>query len=303
MFCRSLLAILILILFSESGLGQKSDFLKPSDSLDSSRLKTVIIGQGVAISGTLYLLNQSWYADYPKTNFHFINDNAQWLQMDKAGHVFASYHFSRVGSELLNWSGVNKKDQLIYGASAGFAFMSAVEILDGHSAKWGASWGDIIANFSGSALYVSQEILWSEQRIIPKFSFHQTPYASARPTVLGSSLSEQILKDYNGQTYWLSANINSFVRSASVPNWLNLAVGYGAEGMITGDDTLVNTVFFDEKQRTRQFYLSLDVDLTRIETQSHFLKTLFSVINTVKIPAPSIEVNDRGVVKFHPLYF
>ena len=36
----------------------------------------------------------------------------------------------------------------------------------------------------------------------PKFSFHQTKFASQRPETLGASLNEQILKDYNGQTYW-----------------------------------------------------------------------------------------------------
>ena len=32
----------------------------------------------------------------------------------------------------------------------------------------------------------------------------------------------------------------------------------------------------------RQFYLSLDVDLTKITTKSHFLKTLFSVLTRLK---------------------
>jgi hypothetical protein len=37
-----------------------------------------------------------------------------------------------------------------------------VEVLDGFSSEWGAS-GDIIANASGTALFVSQELLWKEQ--------------------------------------------------------------------------------------------------------------------------------------------
>ena len=73
--------------------------------------------------------------------------------------------------------------------------------------------------------------------------------------------------------------------------------------MITGDDVLVNTVFFPEKTRIRQFYLSFDVDLTRVETKSHTLKTLFSIFNTIKIPAPTFEINSLGKSKFHVLYF
>ena len=65
---------------------------------------------------------------------------------------------------------------------------------------------------------------------MPKFSFHTTKYASLRPNVLGSSLSEEIFKDYNGQTYWLSVNLHSFFKSSKLPKWLNLAAGYGADG-------------------------------------------------------------------------
>jgi hypothetical protein len=45
-------------------------------------------------------------------------------------------------------------------------------------------------------------------------------YAQYRPNVLGSSLAEQILKDYNGQTYWLSVNLHSFYKGSKIPNGL-----------------------------------------------------------------------------------
>ena len=279
------------------------EFLTPSDSLNVGRRNAVIISEAALAVGTFTALNELWYSDYAKSDFHFTNDNAEWLQMDKAGHVYSAYHLSSFSSQALNWSGVGKRDQVIYGAVTGFLFLSTIEIFDGFSSNWGASAGDLAANAGGTALFVSQELLWNEQRIVPKFSFHTTPYASARPGVLGSSLSEQIIKDYNGQTYWLSANINSFYKNTVVPKWLNIAVGYGAEGMITGTDQIVNTIFLPEKQRHRQFYLSLDADLTKIETKSHFLKTLFSIFNVVKIPAPTLELNNKGVMKFHTIYF
>ena len=288
---------------SISAQGKIESFLKPSDSLNKDRQTTIFIIEAATTSAALLALNQLWYKDYPKSNFHFLNDNAQWLQMDKAGHFFSAYHVGRVGAEMLEWSGSEKKTQRICGATLGFAFLSVVEVMDGFSAEWGASLGDVVANASGTALYITQDLLWNEQRIVPKFSYHQTVYPSARPGTLGESWNEQILKDYNGQTYWLSANIHSFIPSNKIPKWLNLAVGYGAEGMITGDDVLVNTVFLPETKRFRQFYLSLDVDLTKIETKSHFLKTVFSVFNTLKVPAPTIEVNGNGKLRFHAFYF
>ena len=279
------------------------NFLKPSDTLNKKSHKTLVISEVAIGSATLIGLNQIWYADYPRSNFHFINDNAEWLQMDKVGHVFSSYHLGSFGANALKWSGASRKSQLIYGSTLGLAFMTIVEFFDGYSANWGASLGDVAANISGTALYVSQELLWKEQRIVPKFSFHTTPYSSARPNVLGSSVPEQILKDYNGQTYWLSANIHSFAKSSKIPKWLNLAVGYGAEGMITGNDEFTNMIFLPESERYRQFYLSLDVDLTKIETKSHFVKTILTIFNSIKIPAPTFEIRGSGGTKLHLIYF
>lgn len=286
--------------FSQSHL---NSFLKPADSLNKSRRTTVIVTELGVTAVALIGLNQLWYADYPKSSFHTINDNAEWLQMDKVGHVFSSYHLGSFGANALNWSGASRKTQLIYGATLGFVFLTSVEVLDGYSSQWGFSYGDLAANAGGTVLYVSQELLWEEQRIVPKFSFHTTVYPSSRPDVLGRSLSEQVFKDYNGQTYWLSGNLHSFFKGSKIPKWLNFAVGYGAEGMITGSDDVVNTVFFPEKERTRQFYLSFDADLTKIKTKSPLLKTVFSLFNTIKIPAPTIEISSSRGIKFHYLYF
>jgi uncharacterized protein YfiM (DUF2279 family) len=278
-------------------------FLTPSDSLNLNRKNAVFISEATLGAVALVGLNQLWYADYPRSNFRFINDNADWLQMDKIGHFYSTYHLGRFGSEMLQWSGATKKQQLIYGSSLGLAFLTVVEVFDGFSEEWGASPGDVVANAAGTGLYVSQELLWKEQRITPKFSFHLTDYASKRPDVLGSNLPERIIKDYNGQTYWLSVNLHSFFKQSKIPKWLNLAVGYGADGMLSGNGENTTLAALDSAQRSRQFYLSVDLDLTKIETKSHFLKTFFSVFNSLKIPAPTLEYTPRESFKGHLIYF
>ncbi len=286
-------------LFSQSTI---ETFLKPSDTLNKPRRNAVIIAESSAAGLVLTGLNQLWYADYPRSKFHTINDNAEWLQMDKMGHVFSAYQIGRAGANVLNWSGVSKKNQLIYGATLGFTFLTAVEILDGYSAQWGFSWGDMAANAAGTGLYVGQELLWDEQRITMKFSFHQTSYAAQRPDKLGNGFFEELLKDYNGQTYWLSANIHSFFKESKVPKWLNIAVGYGADGMLIGDNESVNNLGITQNPK-RQFYLSLDVDLSRINTNSHLLKSILEVLNVIKVPFPALELGDNGRFKMHAIYF
>jgi hypothetical protein len=297
--------LLLLFLVFQSLCAQNSfdNFFKPSDSLVEKRQNTVFISEAIMASGTLIGLNQLWYSDYPRSKFHFINDNSEWLQMDKFGHCYSSYQLGRFGSEMLRWSGTSKKNQLIYGASLGFAFLTTVEVFDGFSAEWGASLGDVAANATGTALYVSQELIWNEQRIIPKFSFHTTQYANYRPDLLGKTTQEQILKDYNGQTYWFSTNLYSFSKKSKIPKWFNVALGYGAEGMIGKNDNKNLLILPTNSINYRKFYLSLDLDLTKINTKSHFLKTVFSVLNSVKIPAPTLEYSSQQGFKFHPLFF
>lgn len=284
-------------LFSQSKLNQ---FLKPSDTLNKPRRNAVIISESSLATLALIGLDQLWYADYPRSSFKTINDSGEWLQMDKFGHVFSSYQLGRIGANTLNWAGISKKDQLLFGSTLGLGFLTAVEVMDGFSEEWGFSWTDMAANVTGTGLYIGQELLWKEQRILLKYSFHRTDFAKQRPDKLGNGLFEEFLKDYNGQTYWLSANLNSFLKTDYIPNWLNLAFGFGADGMLTGEP---NDPLFLNQNRTRQYYLSLDIDLTRIKTNSNVLKTIFDVFNVIKIPFPAIELNSEGRLKMHYFYF
>lgn len=291
MICSCLLSL---------GQSKTNLFLKPSDTLNKPRRNALVISQSSLAALTLVGLNQLWYADFERSKFRTTNDNSQWLQMDKLGHVYASYQLGRLGAESLNWAGVSEKDQLIYGATLGLSFLTAVEVFDGFSQEWGFSWGDMLANAGGTVLYVGQGLLWKEQRIALKYSFSNTDFAPLNPNKLGNGLTEEFLKDYNGQTYWLSFNINSFLKTNFIPNWLNLALGYGANGMLTGKD---DNLLFPNQDRYRQFYLSFDIDLTRIKTNSNLLKTLFSVFNTIKVPMPTLEFNEKNDLKAYYIYF
>jgi len=296
--------LLLFILLGTSSFGQidKNNFFKPSDTLNISRRNAVIITETSLATLTLIGLNKLWYNDFPRSKFHTIDDSNEWLQMDKFGHVFSAYQLGKAGADILNWSGVSKKNQLIYGSTLGFTFLTAVEIFDGYSKEWGFSWSDIAANAAGTGLYIGQELLWKEQRIVLKYSFHRTKYAKQRPDILGENLLQEILKDYNGQTYWLSANLNSFIKDSKLPKWLNLAIGYGADGMVSGTNEIVDNLFTNQN-RIRQYYISFDVNLTRIRTESNLLKTIFSIINVIKIPMPTIEFNSNNKVVFHLFYF
>ena len=96
--------------WSQTGL---NSFLKPSDSLHKGRFKAVLVTEGSLVGVSLIGLNQLWYANYPKSKFHTINDSDEWLQMDKLGHTFSAYQLSRLGAQSFEWAGANKNKQLV----------------------------------------------------------------------------------------------------------------------------------------------------------------------------------------------
>lgn len=263
--------------------------------------KAFIIGgaQTVLVAGSLVGLHQLWYKQYPREPFHTFNDNAEWLQMDKLGHLQSSYSIAQVSANLWGLSNMRYTRATWIGGLTSFGYLTAIEIMDGYSAGWGFSIGDMIANTAGSSLFIAQELLWKTQRIMPKFGFSPSPYAKLRQELLGSTFTEQLIKDYNGQTYWLSVNIASFLKDDTrFPRWLNVAMGYGANGMTGGHanptmyNAAGNTVTLE---RYRQYYLSLDIDLRRLKTRSKFVRVLLNTFAFIKIPAPAIEVNKFGV--------
>ncbi len=276
------------------------------DSVNKQRLNTVIYTGAGLYTATLGVLYFAWYKDSDLTGFHWFNDNQAWLQVDKVGHATTAYIISNYAFWSLRWADVDNNRSAIYGGLMGFTAMTVIEILDGFSSDWGASPGDLLANTTGSLLFTGQQLLWKEQRIRLKFSYHPTEYAKYRPDLLGENGLQRILKDYNGQTYWLSANIKSFLpKESRFPDWINVAVGYGAKGMLgsNSNPSEYKGQLLPQANRIRQYYLSMDVDWTRIKTQSKGLRFVFKALNFIKLPFPAMEYNQENGWVFHALYY
>ncbi len=276
------------------------------------RIQLLAAGNIIAYAGSMTALYQIWYRDYPQTGFHFFNDNHEWQQVDKVGHAYSAYVASRASMEMWRWAGLKRSQRIWIGGMSGAFYQTVIETLDGFSAEWGWSWGDFAANVFGSGLLVSQELAWDEQRISFKFSTTHRKYPAGElrdrgNQLFGKSLGERVFKDYNAQTLWLSANLRSFLKGSELPGWLNIAVGYGADGMYGGEgNSWVDGIGVAHSRpdipRYRQFYLSPDIDLTRIKTKSKPLKVMLFVLNSFKFPAPALELS-QGKLKGHWLYF
>ena len=267
-------------------------------TFDKKKRNILLISEAAIYTVALVGLNQLWYAGYPKSSFHFINDNGEWLQMDKFGHMTTSYYSGVAGIKAYKWTGMKRKNAIWFGGLTGTFFLSIIEVLDGQSKLWGASSGDLIANTTGSLLAIGQALKWNEQRIQFKYSYSPSEWASENTEQLGENHLQRALKDYNGQTYWLSFNLKSLfdIQTTNFPHWLNVAVGYGADRMISAYQKE------NDSQRRRQFLLSLDVDLTRLKTKNKLLNTILNSFGFVKFPLPTLEFRN-GKLHAHSIYF
>lgn len=293
------ICLVLLSHFSNSTTAQKTE----PDSTSALKVRKVatITSLSSLAAGSLIGLNELWYKDYPRSSLHFINDNDQWLQMDKVGHAMTSYHLGKIGYESMRWSGFNENTSIYIGGSIGLIYLTGIEFLDGHSTQWGFSWGDQIANFLGTSSFIAQQKIWKEQRISLKFSYSNTPLAMLNPDQLGRNFQQRVLKDYNGQTYWASVNISSFLASdAAFPRWMNVAFGFGAYGM-TSAKNVVNDV--NNFQRTREFYLSFDADLNRVRWPKKWMKITAQILSFIKLPSPALKMQSDGKVKLYALHF
>jgi uncharacterized protein YfiM (DUF2279 family) len=300
---KALLAILLI--FSVLSASSQDTLRDPAKV---KRNVKIVVGTELALYAvSMTGLYFAWYADYPQSNFHFYNDNGEWMQMDKIGHGVTSYLVGSFGYEMLRDAGLDEKHSIWLGGTLGLAFLTTVEVFDGFSSEWGFSWGDMAANTLGAGLFIGQQFLWHEQRITLKYSFHTTEFADYRPDVLGSNFLQQTIKDYNGQTYWASFNFKSLFlnKESKFPTWLNFAFGYGATGMTGGYENALehNGKPIPYYDRQRQFYFSLDVDFTKIPTNNKVLKYTFKVLNIFKVPFPTLEYNTGNQWVWHWIYF
>jgi len=277
------------------------------DSLLNKPKLAIVTGSMLAAEvGLLYYLQNVWYKDEVPDGFKFYNDSKGYNQIDKMGHVYGAYMGGYIGYKSLKWAGVSNTKAAIYGGSLGFFLQLPIEIWDGMYPGWGFSWSDVGANALGSALVISQGLLFKDQPILYKFSFSESQYARMANGYLGTGVN-QIFYDYNGHTYWLSGGVDKLLlgNRCWVPEWINLAVGYGAGGMFGEFENRKSYrgVAIPETERYRKFLLSLDVDFTKIPCRNKAIKKVLNHLFWLKVPFPALGFTTQGKVNFYPLYY
>lgn len=290
-----------------------------SDSSVISLKHYNIAAQTIVGVGSLAGLGALWYSEQFDGKFKSINDWPTWLQMDKLGHATAAYSISNQLYHINLWSGFNEAQAAGYAYLTSTLFQLSVEVMDGYSEGYGFSFPDIAANLSGTSLFLGQQLLFKDQPMKLKLSFSNSGLQGSFTNEIekerarklyGTNFINQIVKDYNGSTYWLSVNLWKIAgKPNNFPKWLNLDFGYSVDNVlgsfsnswrIQQDGKSVG--YTSKLPRTRQFLFSFSVDTENLKIFKK-LQGITFVFSTIKMPAPALEINDQKQWKFHPFYF
>jgi len=266
----------------------------PSCPLTRSQLNAVRTGVGSAfVGGNAYLYHyfkKAWWSGDRAPHFFFHADWDQWFRdQDKFGHLFGGFHLARIGYAGLREACVSDKKAIFWSAAYAAAFQLQIEIFDGMYKKYGFSYADMIANTTGQALAVMQELHPSWRAIKPTFSYHKTrALLNTENGTISSELRPSL--DYSGQTYWFSADVNQLLPDAAKPYWppfVRLSVGHSITDWITPDPPSAIV------RAKRKLLLSLDFDAEKLPGNFPLWRTIKHTLSYYHFPAPALELTPK----------
>jgi hypothetical protein len=262
--------------------------LSPARAQDTSNVNPVRLAvvSGVTLGTVIpvHIYQQTAWWQGPRAPFRFENDWIYALNVDKLGHMYAGYLLSRTFGYLLEWTGFSEHTSVFFGSVLGLSYQMYVEVEDGFHRVYGFSPGDAFFNILGATIPLAQWTFPVLRNFTLKYSYlPSTQYKDE----LKAGQGKAFLDDYEGTTVWLGVDPHFLMGkslSEAVPPWLGLAFGVGARDLnLSGGGR-------------RQATLALDFNLSKIGTESEFLRGLFTLLDVIHLPAPGIRLDGNRVL-------
>jgi hypothetical protein len=263
---------------------------KPRIFQEGYNYNTIILG-GLAVNlASITYLEYKWWWEGNYHPFIYENDgfyNNYSLGIDKIGHFYTSYMYFHVVDNLLSLGTFSDRTRLAISTSLPVIYALSIELGDGWS-TYAFSGYDLGFNLAGIGVGFLQTRYPALQAVKVKWSFYPsqnnfwTGHDHFSPT-----------NDYDGQIYWLSFNVNKLLpRNAKKywPKYLNLATGYGVEGI----SNVTNTTAY------RQYFFGIDYNLSAIPAKRKISRALINTLDLFKYPAPGFS-NDKDGFRFRPV--
>jgi hypothetical protein len=257
----------------------------PARAQDTSRINgaklalAATLTSGTVVAVHIYQRDAWWQGG--RAPFHFENDWAYALNIDKFGHAYGSYSLAYLFQYIMTWVGFNRPTSVVGGSMLGLGYQLYVEAEDGFHKIYGFSPGDAITDIAGAMIPIAQETFPVLKNFRLKWSYYPSEeYRNALKTNKG----RVFIDDYQGQIYWVGMDPHFIMGeglSKVIPPWLGLSFGTAVRNLDTGGNG------------EKIFYLTLDYNFSQIETNSDFLRALFTALDFFHLPAPGFALEGR----------
>ena len=288
-------ALITICIFSAFAQSSKDS----SDNTPTYLQRKTIVTAGVA-AHTLFAtyLEYKWWWKGNYHPFKFENDgflNNYSLGVDKIGHFYTSYFYYNALREVLIWGGYSPSTAEWWGAGISIFYALSIEIGDGFS-----TYAFSLTDFTANALGVSYGFLQHQIPFLNNFRFKWSYYPSGK---LPLDRYYRLTDDYDGHIYWLSINVHNLLPESWKTSWpklLNIAIGYSGEN-IYGRPSWAGPPIGPSGAASRKFVISLDYNLSSLQTTTDTWTALKHIFDMFHYPAPGVRFIQGKSPVFKPL--
>lgn len=243
---------------------------------------TVLVS-GVGVHFARYV--PLWKDHY--TPFRVREDFNYARNQDKLLHFYGGALGSAISAKALLWTGYDQPNASLIGAATSLAFLTFMKIEDGHIDYLGFDRADELANTVGAAYPLAQHYVPFLNNFTPKFSY----VASKNNVAMENQTVPRFLEDHEGQKFWMGITVYNLLPKDLQKYWLpaiGLAVGYTVRDLNT-------------PKPYHETILALDLDLRKLPGNSHFLRTMWEMLNYIHFPMPAVRISPSVI--WYGLYF
>ena len=291
------------------GVAETDRALVESPDLDYSRL-ALTGGSAVVVHhiGFKYF-DRAWYQGQKQDSIRWLNDWAgdTYVNMDKGGHFMGGLFLSRSLITTYSWTGFRPRTAAALGTFTSWLALLEVEMRDAYFDQWGFSVPDFAANTLGASVPLLHAFVPATRVVNFKFGYWPSPlYTNSEARALANRPhTDYIIDDYEGMTFWMTFAVNDILSGraeAAWPDFLGIALGYGAQGL-HGSNVKSRgreRAFKDLPDAQPELLLSLDYDARYLPGKSFLWNHFKTQLNWIHFPAPAIRFYPD--VRFYLLY-
>lgn len=277
------------------------DSAPPRQGVHLERLAALGAGGATAHYLGFRYFDRAWYQGQKLDHIRWIRDwdGDTYLNLDKGGHFMGGLFMAQTLTDGYAWTGFRPRLAALLGTLTSWAALLEIEMRDAHFDQWGFSIPDFAANTAGASVPLMYTLWPASQAVGFKFSYYPSRLyleRAERRLPPQRPHTNHLIDDYEGMAFWATLAVDRFLpaRARAVwPDFLGLAVGYGATGLHGSNAKSKGREkhYKDLPDARGEVFVGLDCDPRLLPGQGRLWRYLKTQLNWIHIPAPAVRIH------------